>query len=171
MPYDIINFYNPSNHVFSKNWGFATDCWHFYMFLAAFYCKKKRFCNGMMTCVYVFGGILCGLPKIPKNPAYTGYFEQVGIYVLTCCELGFLGRRHSMWGIKSISPCQFSQNLYTYEGFIAKTPVRVAARWTRHSTKAPQDFSILFAVHFEFFRKISFLGCTWNASTTKNSNL
>jgi hypothetical protein len=30
--------------------------------------KKQRFCNRMMTFVYVFGGILCGLHKVHKTP-------------------------------------------------------------------------------------------------------
>ena len=46
--YEIVNLYNPSNHVFHK--------------------KKQRFCNRMMTFVYVFGGILCGLHKVHKTP-------------------------------------------------------------------------------------------------------
>ena len=30
--------------------------------------KEQRFCNRMMTFVYVFGGILCGLHKVHKTP-------------------------------------------------------------------------------------------------------
>ena len=75
---------------FKKNRDFATEWWHFYMFLAAFYCKKQRFCNRMMNFLYVFGGILCGLHKVHKTPRYTEYFENMGLKCLTCCELDFL---------------------------------------------------------------------------------
>ena len=67
--YEILNLYNPSNHVFLKKTEILQQnddisiC--FWRHSTA---KKQRFCNRMMTFVYVFGGILCGLHKVHKTP-------------------------------------------------------------------------------------------------------
>ena len=73
--------------------------------------QKK--CNTMMTFVYVFGGILCGLHKVHKTPRIPSIFENMGFKCLTCCELGFLAGGSLCVALNLILPCKFSQNLPT----------------------------------------------------------
>ena len=58
MPSHEIGFiYNYSYEMVNSYTTLQTMC----------FIKEQRFCNRMMTCVYVFGGILCGLHKVHKT--------------------------------------------------------------------------------------------------------
>ena len=78
--YEIVNLYNPSNHVFhKKNRDFATEWWHLYMFLAAFY---------------------VGCTKYIKPHVYR-VFWKYGLQMFDMLWAGLFGRRHSMCGTQS----------------------------------------------------------------------
>ena len=114
-----IEFIQSFKPCFSlKNRDFATEWWHFYMFLAAFYCKKQRCCNRMMKFPYVFGGILCGLHKVHKTPRIPSILKIWGSNVWHAASWTFWPEAFYVW--HSISYYPVKSHKISYERFITK---------------------------------------------------
>ena len=85
--------------------------------------KKQRFCNRMMTCVYVFGGILCGLHKVHKTPRIPSILKIWASNVRHAVTWTFWPEAFYVWH-NLILRCKFSQNLPTNDS-LQKDPVKL----------------------------------------------
>ena len=100
--YEIINLYNPSNHVektcLKKNMPQNDDIsicfWRHFSAIKPGVLKQND-----DICIF-FGGLLCGLHKVHKPRVYR-VFSKYGVQIFDMLRAACFGRRHFMCGTKS----------------------------------------------------------------------
>ena len=120
-------------------WIIHTKYWIYTILQTMFFFKKQRFCNRMMTFLYVFGGILlqknrccnrmmkfpyvfggilCGLHKVHKTPRIPSILKIWGSNVWHAASWTFWPEAFYVW--HSISYYPVKSHKISYERFITK---------------------------------------------------